>query len=121
LASAVTEFLVGHVTAKVSRSSTTIALRQTSPVVVGNDYRRTGGESAGWERAVFAEQRCRSKQVYLSKAEAKRVARLMSLRHGEALHLYRCSACGYYHVGHIVPAWQRMPPDPPQIEAPDWA
>jgi hypothetical protein len=58
---------------------------------------------------MFAEQGCRSKQVYLSKAEAKRVARLMSRRHGEALHLYRCPECGYHRVGHIVPAWQRMP------------
>jgi hypothetical protein len=76
---------------------------------------------AGWERAMFAENGCRSKQVYLSKAEAKRVARLMSRRHSEALHLYRCPECGYYHVGHIVPAWHRTPLIAPQIGAPDWA
>jgi hypothetical protein len=50
---------------------------------------------------------CRSKQAYLSKAEAKRVARGMSQRHREALHLYRCPHCGYHHVGHIVPAYLR--------------
>jgi len=50
------------------------------------------------------ERGCRSKQAYLSKAEAKRVARDMSRRHREAMHLYRCPHCGYHHVGHIVPA-----------------
>jgi hypothetical protein len=64
---------------------------------------------ARWETAMAAEQGCRSKQVYLSKAEAKRVARLMSRRHRDALHLYRCPNCGYHHVGHLVPAWQRTP------------
>jgi hypothetical protein len=44
------------------------------------------------------------KQAYVSKAEAKRVARLMTERHGEAFHLYRCERCRYYHVGHLVPA-----------------
>jgi hypothetical protein len=67
---------------------------------------------------MFAELGCRSKQVYLSKAEAKRVARLMSRRHGEALHLYRCPECSYHHVGHIVPGWQRMPSLVLQTEAP---
>ncbi len=53
------------------------------------------------------EHTCRSKQVYLSKAEAKRVAREMSRRHREALHLYSCPHCGYHHVGHVVPAYVR--------------
>jgi hypothetical protein len=53
------------------------------------------------------ERACRSKQAYLSKAEAKRVARDMSRRHREALHLYRCPHCGYHHVGHVVPAYFR--------------
>lgn len=55
------------------------------------------------------QRACRSKQVYFSKAEAKRVARGMSRRHGEALHLYRCPHCGYHHVGHSVPAYLRVP------------
>lgn len=50
------------------------------------------------------ERACRSKQTYLSKADAKRVARLMSRREREALHLYRCPHCGYHHVGHALPA-----------------
>jgi len=56
------------------------------------------------------ERACRSKQVYLSKAEAKQVARSMSRRHREALHLYRCPHCGYHHVGHVVPAAVRTAP-----------
>lgn len=70
---------------------------------------------------MVAEQGCRSKQVYLSKAEAKRVARLMSSRHREALHLYRCPDCGYHHVGHIVPAWRRIPSIASWTEAAEWA
>lgn len=72
-------------------------------------------------RAVVAEQGCRSKQVYLSKAEAKRVARLMSRRHRDALHLYRSPECGYHHVGHIVPVWRRTPSIAPETESPGWA
>ncbi len=53
------------------------------------------------------ERGCRSKQAYLSKAEAKRVAQLMKERHREAFHLYRCPSCGYHHVGHLVPAGLR--------------
>jgi uncharacterized Zn finger protein len=68
-----------------------------------------------------AGQGCRSKQVYLSKAEAKRVARLMSRRHRDELHLYRCPECGYHHVGHIVPAWRRTPPIASRTEASDRA
>lgn len=86
-----------------------------------HDYRCTGGAIAGWETAMVAEHGCRSKQVYLSKAEAKRVARLMSRRHREALHLYRCPDCGYHHVGHIVPAWRRIPSIASQTEAAEWA
>lgn len=46
---------------------------------------------------------CTGKQAYLSKAHAKQVARSMSARHHEPFHLYRCPACGYHHVGHVVP------------------
>jgi hypothetical protein len=53
---------------------------------------------------VNIETGCRSKQQYLSKADAKRVARLMTARHRDAFHLYECPNCGYFHVGHIVPA-----------------
>ena len=51
-----------------------------------------------------AERGCRSKRVYLSRSEAKRVARLMSRRHREAFHQYRCPNCRCYHVGHDLPA-----------------
>ncbi len=47
---------------------------------------------------------CRSKQVYLTKAQAKAISRSMSARHREALHIYSCPSCRYWHVGHIVPA-----------------
>lgn len=50
------------------------------------------------------ERGCRPKQAYLSKADAKAIARSMSARHREAFHLYRCPACRYWHVGHLVPA-----------------
>ncbi|HET7056832.1 MAG TPA: hypothetical protein VFI12_10240 [Thermomicrobiales bacterium] len=50
------------------------------------------------------ERGCRSKQAYLTKADAKRIARSMSARHREAFHLYRCPNCRYFHVGHLVPA-----------------
>ena len=53
------------------------------------------------------ERGCRSKQVYLTKAHAKQVVRLMGARHRDAFHQYRCDACGYWHVGHLVPAWLR--------------
>jgi len=51
---------------------------------------------------------CTGKQVYLSKAHAKHVARGMSARHREPFHLYRCPACGYHHVAHVVPMAVRM-------------
>jgi hypothetical protein len=53
---------------------------------------------------VTIDRECGTKQGYLSKAEAKRVARLMSGRYREGFHLYTCRRCGLWHVGHIVPA-----------------
>ncbi|MCI0582444.1 MAG: hypothetical protein L0227_06030 [Chloroflexi bacterium] len=47
---------------------------------------------------------CGTKQGFLSKSEAKRVAQLMRTRHREAVHQYRCPHCGLRHVGHRVPA-----------------
>ena len=59
------------------------------------------------EGLVDVERSCRSKQVYLSKAHAKAVVRLMGARHRDQFHLYRCEACPYWHVAHLVPAWLR--------------
>ena len=53
------------------------------------------------------DRACGTKQGYLSKPEAKRVARLMSGRHREGFHLYACRQCGLWHVGHVVPATLR--------------
>ena len=53
---------------------------------------------------VDLERSCRSKQTYLTKADAKRVVRLLGARHRDAFHLYRCDSCRYWHVGHLVPA-----------------
>lgn len=50
------------------------------------------------------ERECGTKQGYLSKAEAKRVARLMTSRHRDGFHLYECGHCRLWHVGHVVPA-----------------
>ena len=50
------------------------------------------------------DRECGSKQGYVSKADAKRVARLMSSRHREGFHLYTCPHCRLWHVGHLVPA-----------------
>jgi hypothetical protein len=50
------------------------------------------------------ERGCRSKQTYLTKAEAKQVVRFIGARHREAFNLYRCEACRYYHIGHLIPA-----------------
>lgn len=45
------------------------------------------------------------KQAYLSKREAKTVARIVRGRHGyqghTPIHIYRCTnGCGYWHLGH---------------------
>jgi hypothetical protein len=53
---------------------------------------------------VDVDRECGTKQGYLSKSEAKRVARLMSARHRDGFHLYTCPHCGLWHVGHVVPA-----------------
>lgn len=61
----------------------------------------------GWcerQGTVDVERGCRSKQVYLTKAHAKTISRAMSARHREALHIYACPSCRYWHVGHVVPA-----------------
>jgi hypothetical protein len=50
------------------------------------------------------ERGCRSKQTYLTKAEANQVVRFMGARQRDAFHLYACPACGYWHVGHVAPA-----------------
>jgi hypothetical protein len=55
------------------------------------------------------ERSGRSKQTYLTKSRANAVVRLMGDRHRDEFHLYRCEACGYRHVGHLVPAWLRAP------------
>jgi hypothetical protein len=51
-----------------------------------------------------SDRECGTKQGYLSKLEAKRVAQLMSARNREGFHLYACAHCGLWHVGHLVPA-----------------
>jgi hypothetical protein len=56
---------------------------------------------------VDVERGCRSKQVYLSKAHAKAVVRLMGARHRDQFYRYHCGACGYWHVAHLEPAWLR--------------
>jgi hypothetical protein len=61
-------------------------------------------ERRRWETAVSIDRECGTKQGYLSKPEAKRVARLMSGRYREGFHLYACPHCGLWHVGHLVPA-----------------
>ena len=50
------------------------------------------------------ERRCRSKQVYLTRADARRIERLMSRRYRDAFRAYPCSFCGNYHLAHTVPA-----------------
>lgn len=52
---------------------------------------------------------CVPKQQYLTKADAKRVARLMSVRHRQPFHQYACPNCRYFHVAHDVPAPVRAP------------
>ena len=56
------------------------------------------------------ERSCRSKQTYLTKAHAKAVVRFMGARHRDAFNLYRCAACGYWHVVHLGPAVLRAKP-----------
>ena len=54
---------------------------------------------------MYPEQRgCRSKQTYLTRADARRIERVMSRRYHEAFRAYPCRWCGYYHLGHTVPA-----------------
>ena len=60
--------------------------------------------SMRWRPVVNVERSCRTKQVYLTKAHAKAIVRLMGARHRDAFHLYRCDACRYWHVAHAVPA-----------------
>jgi hypothetical protein len=62
------------------------------------------GSVAAEGQPMDVERGCRSKQAYLTKAEAKQVVRLMGARHRDAFNLYRCEACGYYHIGHLIPA-----------------
>jgi hypothetical protein len=61
---------------------------------------------------VDVERSCRSKQAYLSKAQAKAISRSMSARHREAFHIYACPSCRYWHVGHLVPTFLRARPVP---------
>lgn len=56
------------------------------------------------------ERSCRSKQTYLTKAHAKAVVRLMGARYRDQFNLYACDACGYWHIGHLVPAFLRARP-----------
>jgi hypothetical protein len=56
---------------------------------------------------VDVERGCRSKQAYLSKAQAKAISRSMGARHREAFHIYACPSCRYWHVTHLQPAWLR--------------
>jgi hypothetical protein len=58
------------------------------------------------------ERGCRSKQVYRTRADAKRVVRLMSRRYREAFRLYPCPACSNYHIAHLIPAAIRATPVP---------
>ena len=51
-----------------------------------------------------AERSCRSKKVYLTRADARRIERLMSRRYRDAFRAYPCRLCGNYHLAHTVPA-----------------
>ena len=62
------------------------------------------------EGLVDVERSCRSKQVYLTKAHAKAVVRLMGAKHRDRFHLYGCGVCGYWHIAHLVPGWLRARP-----------
>ena len=73
----------------------------------GGSRLRTGLGRCGRLGTVDVERGCRSKQAYLSKAQAKAISRSMSARHREAFHIYACPSCRYWHVGHIVPAGLR--------------
>lgn len=53
------------------------------------------------------ERSCRTKQAYLSKADAKAISHSMSARHREAFRIYACEHCRYWHVAHLQPAWLR--------------
>lgn len=50
------------------------------------------------------ERSCRSKKVYLSRSDARRIERVMSRRYREAFRAYPCRWCGNYHLAHTVPA-----------------
>ena len=50
------------------------------------------------------DRECGSKQGYLTKHDAKRVARLMTGRHGTRSISTRARHCRLWHVGHLVPA-----------------
>jgi hypothetical protein len=55
-------------------------------------------------QAMDIDRGCRSKQVYQTRADAKRVVRLMRRGSREAFRLYLCPACDRYHIAHLVPA-----------------
>ena len=47
------------------------------------------------------EQECSNKRNYESKADAKRAeGRMRSAAGGSRQHAYRCSYCGFFHLGH---------------------
>jgi hypothetical protein len=55
-------------------------------------------------QAMDIERGCRSKQVYQTRADAKRVVQLMRRCYREAFRLYPCPACHRYHIAHLAPA-----------------
>ena len=50
------------------------------------------------------ERSCRSKRVFLTRADARRIERAMSRKYRDAFRAYPCRFCGNYHLAHTVPA-----------------
>ena len=50
----------------------------------------------------------RGKVRYVTREAAIQAATQYQLEHGEYMDVYQCDYCGWYHIGHHVPPYERV-------------
>lgn len=71
--------------------------------------RRTCGRCDVIDRDASNAYTCPGKVRYLERRWAKQAAKAIRRRFGDKQNVYRCTACGLWHLGHAPKGWVQTP------------